>query len=457
MVFSLIALGIVVLGVLGGFGYAFWKGIPIGKILEDNAELSFKMIAIFAIVGEVIGLALMAINRGVDPFNAFMRYSLLGLVEAVMSMYFMSSYVNSVRDKIKDGFITLSEWLFIFLESLTPFIFATLVSGVIHFMYLESIGVVEIIQYNAGLFTSISYVDFETFNQADFNASTMSHKVAPGRIEMSAIVMVYISVFVNIILVYHYFRYYKKYTYFSQKTYYKKHPEALKKKEVRDAAEKKEAEKAAKNGDDKEKKSEDSKSPKKGKFFSEVKDPSKGITEYASFVESVFEIPAKTFTDFFYNYLGVDPVTKKEDHIVNVTCEDIINGSKTSEEVSQHITKELLTRPGRLKSLYETCLEIDKQLEHITPVMIKIEKLQDQISTVPTVNKDEKIKEKNIVVDAFKAEFKKLTGLMSKFVSFSSTVSNFFKTDLNYGGNIKPSASLFDDAFDPIKNFSDSL
>lgn len=170
-------------------------------LLINKSTVVFKLIQTASTGIEVVGLSLMAMNRGITPFNAFSRYLLIGFAEALLTVLFLIVLEQSLRKAVKDGIITLGEIITTVIKSSIFFLLAFFMTGQIYMMYLESINQVEFQQptFLTALIPILgSYVetDINLFTDAMVNAEGF---IIQERIEYGAIVMIFVTPLFNLI------------------------------------------------------------------------------------------------------------------------------------------------------------------------------------------------------------------------------------------------------------------
>jgi len=114
--------GAVVIGVIAIAVYLYRqskKGVKlsIGDLFTSNSNEKLETIATISTIVEIISLSLLGIERGVEPFSAFMRYTLVGFFELVATFVFLkasTSFQLWIAVKVvKDGKIDFLEALWI--------------------------------------------------------------------------------------------------------------------------------------------------------------------------------------------------------------------------------------------------------------------------------------------------------------------------------------------------------
>lgn len=189
--------GILIISLIGFLGKMyFYDKTSIEKKLDDNPDSIFKFISSAGTLCEAITLSLISIQNGNTVFESFTRYSLMGMFEVVTSFWFMSVITNGIIKLSNDDNYNPITFILLIIKSLPFFIFSFAITALIHFLYLESINIVEAQQLYVGFFTSIFGLRFESDPQYFSTVNIEDVK----RISIGAIIMIYSTTLVNIML-----------------------------------------------------------------------------------------------------------------------------------------------------------------------------------------------------------------------------------------------------------------
>jgi hypothetical protein len=150
------------LTLVGFIAYAVWKikksnkdkdgeQFSLSGFFIDDPAHKFEIVATISTLCEVIGLALMAIDRGVEPFNAASRFITIGFVELMFTFLFINVTTGMMKSFFKaiysDGKVQWHEYVtypsaFIVFGSALFFI-CCIPTYIISQLYFESIGVLK--------------------------------------------------------------------------------------------------------------------------------------------------------------------------------------------------------------------------------------------------------------------------------------------------------------------------
>ena len=208
--------GIILLVSLIGFivKIYYYDKTSIDEKLEENPESIFKFISSAGTLCEAITLSLISIENGNTIFESFTRYSLMGLFEIVTSFWFMSMITNGITKLVKDNNYNITTFLLLIIKSIPFFLFSFMITALIHFLYLESINIVEAQQLYVGFFTSLFGLIFESNPEYFSTVDATNIK----RISIGAIIMIYSTTLVNIMLAIQQFKKNSKHFKFSFKS-----------------------------------------------------------------------------------------------------------------------------------------------------------------------------------------------------------------------------------------------
>lgn len=172
------------------------KKTTMENMLDHNPDGVFKFISSAGTVCEAVTLSLISIQNGNTVFESFSRYTILGLFEVLTSFWFMSVISNGIKESVSDNNYNPVTFVILVLKSIPYFIFSFGVTALINFLYLESINVVEAQQLYVGFFNSLFGLRFESDPQYFATLSIEDVK----RISIGAIIMIYSTTLVNVML-----------------------------------------------------------------------------------------------------------------------------------------------------------------------------------------------------------------------------------------------------------------
>lgn len=189
--------GIAALAALFMFHKKFTKaGNKYGELLTKYPQETFKTLAAGSTLMEVINLSIIAMDQGrMGLFSALSRYSLIGGLEVFTTFLFITRFTTMLEEAAKDGKITPTEKFKILVFTTPFFIAGFMITNMIAFFYLESINVFEL-QQRGTLPLFSSYIEFNIDNFTDAALG-----IERGRMETTAMFMIYITPLLNIILV----------------------------------------------------------------------------------------------------------------------------------------------------------------------------------------------------------------------------------------------------------------
>lgn len=127
------------------------KKFSMSGFFIDDPTHKFEIVATISTVCEVVGLALLAIDRGVEPFNAASRYLTIGFVELMFTFLFLNVTTGMIRNFMRriylDGKVRWYEYLtyptLFFLMAIPLFMICCIPTYIISQLYFESIGVLK--------------------------------------------------------------------------------------------------------------------------------------------------------------------------------------------------------------------------------------------------------------------------------------------------------------------------
>lgn len=477
MVFSAIMASILIIAL----GYGAWvihkKKITLENLVFDNAYNTFILVGVLSTIGEVIGLAIIATQseqRHVALFNAIFRYGLMGFLEILTSFLFTFSFVSMTNKAAKDGLVTPWEITKTILVCFPIWVLGCLVTNLIGLLYLESIGHRELV-IHGGL---------APWNFASFEVVPYESMIVYTQPELAAMVMIYITPFINIFLV----------VFYIMRTYKKLKEESLSAltKAEKKAAEKEKKESESHEEDEKTKEKEpeteeekkadetvDEKTNTSTKNDTKNEDeavsvlPDDKITSFAQLLRVVELVHSsfdhKNFVRFMYRLCGVDPDEPSKYKVTEDTSEKVKEyiewveggevGSAKGVSPVQHLSKEMsiligqtvedggranvglkainyfnkefLKHSSQLKSISEECYKLVRQkalhqTTHSTAFAEASKKLEEELERITDPRKKTEAKE-----------------LVSKITDFSGKVAQEVKAftesidTINYNSSVK--------------------
>lgn len=194
-------LGILFIGI-AYLGYVMWiQKTSFEDIMKKDASVIFKTLSTVLSVGEIVTLAILAIARGVDVFQAFMRYGGYGMLEIITSVYFISAFSKSLTKSISSkGYYNIIDWFRAIFLSLVPGLMCFGVTAYIYFLYIESVGHVITFQTKVTFFTSIFYTTFAT-------PMELKMETTGQHIEAGVAGLIFASQAINVLVLYHFSAY----------------------------------------------------------------------------------------------------------------------------------------------------------------------------------------------------------------------------------------------------------
>jgi hypothetical protein len=191
------------LGLIGGFLflliYSFKKGISFEHLVVEKTDVVFKVLAGVSTITEVISLTFIGMASGrMDMFGAVSRYGVFGLFEILSSILFIGAFSLAMEKAKEDGKITILEWIKTAWKTLPWFILSFLFTSIICFFYVESLNLVEIrMSGSSGFFKFIPIFNIQVITDRSL-FSPEYLELQAGRIEYSAIMMIYSTTIINI-------------------------------------------------------------------------------------------------------------------------------------------------------------------------------------------------------------------------------------------------------------------
>jgi hypothetical protein len=166
------------------------RGETVAKYLTTNVNDKMENIALFSTATEVVGLALIAMDRGMDSFNASTRYGLTGGLELMSTFLFMYFTTKLIDASFKDWSIRKFKSLLSILGRILVigilFIVCLFPTWVIAIMYMESIGSMKLIFAD-----NLSPINMVKIVKYKFDPENPIHP------EFSALFMIWLNPFLN--------------------------------------------------------------------------------------------------------------------------------------------------------------------------------------------------------------------------------------------------------------------
>jgi len=183
--------------------------IDFDDILINNTISVFKWLQAASTAIEVGTLSFLAVNAGrMGLFEALGRFGLMGLLEVLTTLLFITVFQKAVKIASEDRVVTMLEGVVIFLKSFPLWFLAFGFTNQIHNAYFESINLLELQSLNTpGMFyTWFPFFDIHLekdvtmFSQAMIDPMTGDF-YPQGRKEFSALVVIYATPILNILMV----------------------------------------------------------------------------------------------------------------------------------------------------------------------------------------------------------------------------------------------------------------
>lgn len=353
-------LGIVFIAILGVWYYINSKSatpINFNSLAEDNVEFLFKSLSAVGTFIEVMNLSLVAMDSmGMDLFQAFSRYALIGVIEILTSFIFISVISNSMRRAAEINKLNILELFKILIKSIPIFFVGFVVTGIIYLLYLESIFHLEAQQHNIQLWW-LPILGFTLeFDTSKFQLIDPQWRQP---ISFASVFLIYTTTIFDSMLIYFLWRKYtgevtgKKFT---------------KKEEKKDDK--------GKENKDKENKKDD------GKKDNEESDK-KGSEDSAKFslndaidqLESLFKWNATEIKSRLNKVLGEDSSD------ITMIHPDITNNTKTKDEIKKIISNLIVGQGGENPSGVLGFIDItrqatlkEKEVQKVTSPLAELEK-----------------------------------------------------------------------------------
>lgn len=127
------------------------KKITLSDLFTKNVVHKFEVLAIISTSSEVVSLILGAIERGIEPFSAVVRFSVMGFFELMFTFLFLRTSLSIIQGTIKysfrDNIMRWYEWFYLIPVFAGLFLMLPLFTWptwVIQEMYFESLGLLKL-------------------------------------------------------------------------------------------------------------------------------------------------------------------------------------------------------------------------------------------------------------------------------------------------------------------------
>lgn len=421
MIISYILFSLGFIAVVSWWVYNKWfnpNPLTLNDLLIKNVESTFKALGAGGTVLEVINLSLVSMqNNGTDPFQAFGRNLLAGVMEVLLTWMFIGVISKSLKKASDDGKITIKEYIIIVIKALPSFIFGYLMTSQIHNFYLESIYHIEI-QQKAPLVSWLPLTGFhmET-NPSNFDLIDPAWR---QQINYVTLIMIYCTPVFNLMMVYF--------------MWIKVKDEMDEMNNKFDSLESNEKETSDNN-------------------ITETKEESKvqtnGLEYYFDSIKNWFGVSENDIVSWLSNYIGSDIITGKTiKH--NITDKDILSGVIKPQDLLIEVTEKLI---GSQKGNTHTGLcGIKKATDDISAMITKYKALEEEINNRKDQRTDNRKKgisvgDLNVEINQYEADLRDLKDDIMEELSHRNGlkrgVINLFK-----GLNFNKISDNFIDSFD---------
>jgi hypothetical protein len=331
--------------------------INFNSLAEENVEFLFKSLSAVGTFIEVMNLSLVAMDSmGMDLFQAFSRYALIGVIEVLTSFIFISVISNSMRRAAENNKLNFLELIKILFKSIPIFFVGFVITGIIYLLYLESIFHLEAQQQNIQLWW-LPILGFNLeFNSENFKLINSEWQ---SPISFASVFLIYTTTIFDVMLIYFLWR---KYTNeLGNKNYLKKED----KKEQKDD----------KTFNKKEEKNKRDDKDKKEDFTEKTKFT---IFEAIDQLEVLFKWNASDIKARLNKVLGEDLSDKTMIH------PDIVSKSKTKDEIKNIMEKLIVGELGDNPSGVLGYIDLNRQTN--------IKEKEVQKATSPLAEYEKKLK-----------------------------------------------------------------
>ena len=172
----------------------------LSDIFIKDAKRKFEVVATLTTGFEVVGLSLVAIERGVEPFNAYSRYITIGFIELMFTFLFINSTLAMIRAYLKKAYAdNKMSWIeaigypCLFLITVFPlWVLCSIPTYIISNLYFESIGVLKF-NYTAH-WHPLYYVEPASVATTTYDAEGNKITIYP---ELGALIMIWFTPILN--------------------------------------------------------------------------------------------------------------------------------------------------------------------------------------------------------------------------------------------------------------------
>lgn len=422
----------------------------------------FKIAAVGSAVFEIMALSSMAITRGVDPIVAISRYSMLSATEAITGLWFTTAFVSTLQAKMDDYTLTVWELMKTILGVSWIFMASYFFTNQLYLLYLESIGRIEVQQVAVNMLNAFKDIVYET----DVDSFEFEPDKEPIKIEMGAVVSIYISVFFNIIIIPYYLyqnwnslffihplslfgrKWYSTFETLYGKNWVHEMETIYKNKglEIPGSSLKKPASGSGSG-------SGTANAAVTSPYFDTVKNSGKAFEDYSGFLKSMFKIDATEWKNFIFEYCGRNFETSTA-VAGSATNSAVKNNTMTPDEALAKITKDLIENKSYgFAELFKRATDLSNELISTKTMLDKLTKSGDNIdATTDPATRVTLVKDWEKEHNVYKTHVTKVEGLHSKFKSAHGPLLNSIKT-LNYPGTIDGNINPFTNVITSLKAY----
>ena len=175
------------------------KGKGVDDFLNGEIVGSYRTIAGFSTILEVVGLAIIAEqSRGMPIFSGLSRFGTIGIFEIIATFYFQSKVNEYFQEAYADGKLTWGEKIRIIFKSLPLFLLGFCITYFIFILYMESL-------YNLKVSFTGSLWPWNVLAITPISGEFYDHMrqmtVFPRTIELSAVFLIFCTPVVSIMQV----------------------------------------------------------------------------------------------------------------------------------------------------------------------------------------------------------------------------------------------------------------
>ena len=164
----------------------------VDKFFTDGFIHKLKTIALLSTTTECIGLMILAFARGIDPFNAIIRYTIFGFIELACTYIFIDTsnrfqnfIINRTLADEKIDFLEIG-WIIPYAIVILPlFLILSIPTWIIAQLYFESTGALRLV------FGGTSFLPWEQVQVFETGKHTF--------VELGALVVIYVTPIISII------------------------------------------------------------------------------------------------------------------------------------------------------------------------------------------------------------------------------------------------------------------